>query len=331
MTKLIDVATIRMRDRGLLTPEEARESMELRPKVAQDAMLRFAARANAGKAARYEIRNATEADDEDEAAPSTEVILYGEIDAYWGIDPLAFAEDFRAIESEQIVVRLNSPGGFVYDGIAIYNTIRDHPARVTMIVDALAASIASVIALAGDEVVMNRGAEMMIHDAWGLAIGNSTDMRSMADSLDRQNRKLAGIYQSRAGGTLDGWLDAMSLETWFSAAEAVDVGLADRAIESDEAKMKAKAMAQGGIVKAGIAIVGDDGRAADGFRYAGRAAAPAPKIATSETPDQTPTPSTAATAESGSAASARLRSSLVVARAKAALVLAEPLTESDKR
>jgi ClpP class serine protease len=122
----------------------------------------------------------------------------------------------------------------VFDGLAIYNALRSHPAQVTVTVDGLAASIASVIAMAGDRVVMNRGAMMMIHDASSLSVGNAQEMRATADLLDKASDNIASIYADRAGGTPEEWRGQMRAETWYLAAEAVDVGLADEAVTDPE-------------------------------------------------------------------------------------------------
>lgn len=127
-----------------------------------------------------------------------------------------------------LVVRINSPGGDVFEGLAIMNALRRHPGRVTAVVEGLAASAASFIAVGGaDRVVMRPHAEMMIHEAWGMAMGPSEDMKAMALQLDRTSGNLARIYAEKAGGSPGLWRDRMQAETWFSADEAVSFGLAD--------------------------------------------------------------------------------------------------------
>ena len=295
---------------GLLTPDQAREAEGMAPAYFRSAKARLAKAAGAPPAPWYQIKAAADG--------PPEVKIYGDIDAYWGIDPVMFAEELAAIDADEIVVRINSLGGFVYDGIAIYNTIADHRAHVTTVVDSIAASIASIITLAGDHRVMNRGSEVMIHDAWGIAIGPATEMRAAADSLDRQNRKLAGIYHDRAGGSVDDWLAAMSVETWYSADEAVAAGLAHEAVHTQpDAETDAKAAAD-----------------LSAFRYAGRAGAPAPaiptKITTSSAPDAAPDSPAAETA-AGDLVAARLRSTSVATRARAVMALATSLTESNPK
>lgn len=140
----------------------------------------------------------------------------------------AFVRALRALDADQITVRINSSGGNVFDAIAMANALRGHPAQVTTIVDGLAASAASFIATAGDEVVMNRNSEMMIHNPKAVAAGGSADMRSLADRLDAVRDNIASMYVDRAGGTVEQWREVMAAETWYSAEEAVLAGLADR-------------------------------------------------------------------------------------------------------
>jgi ATP-dependent protease ClpP protease subunit len=158
---------------------------------------------------------------------SAEIFIYDEIGGSFGVDATELVMAINEIASDQINVRINSPGGSVFDSIAIYNALVKHPANVTTYVDALAASAASIVAMAGDEVVMMRGSQMMIHDAMGAEFGNAKDMRGMADFLDGQSDNIATIYGARAGSDTN-WRDAMLAETWLFADEAVVIGLADR-------------------------------------------------------------------------------------------------------
>lgn len=164
------------------------------------------------------------------ADPSTvDIMINGEIG--WDIDAGMFA---RAMATPDVAaattlnVTLNSIGGDVFDGVAIYNTLVSHGAQVIVTVTGLAASIASVIAMAGDKVVMGRGAEMMIHDAHAVQIGNAADMRAMADLLDRTSDNIAGFYAERSGqGDVASWRAIMQEERWYNGQQAVDAGLAD--------------------------------------------------------------------------------------------------------
>jgi ATP-dependent Clp endopeptidase proteolytic subunit ClpP len=154
------------------------------------------------------------------------VDIYDEI-GYFGTSAEAFIGQLRDLDVDELEVHINSPGGAVFEGIAIYNALLDHDAHVEVHVDGIAASAASFIAQAGDVVIMNRSSEMMIHDPMGLTVGNAADHREMADRLDRFAQDLASIYAARAGGGTARWRAAMEAETWYSAEEAVEAGLAD--------------------------------------------------------------------------------------------------------
>lgn len=171
----------------------------------------------------YHIRNVAEDSDSDAA---TELLIYDEIGGSFGISSDEFVQDLMGIKAKKIDVRINSPGGSVFDAIAIYNALIKHPAEITTYVDALAASAASIIAMAGDSVVMMVGSQLMIHDALGVEMGNAKDMREMADFLDRQSDNLATIYANK-GGDEQNWRELMLAETWMFAEEAVTMGLAD--------------------------------------------------------------------------------------------------------
>jgi ATP-dependent protease ClpP protease subunit len=172
--------------------------------------------------------------DQPEGEASAKLHLYGAIGGWWGdIDAASIVPAIRDLDVDTIHVFVNSPGGDVYDGVAIRNALRQHSARVVVTVDGLAASAASFIAVAGDEVIMGENAELMIHDAWSIAIGNADDMRTVADDLDRLSNNIAGMYAAKAGGEPDAWRALMKAETWYSASEAVAAGLADRT-DADE-------------------------------------------------------------------------------------------------
>lgn len=157
----------------------------------------------------------------------TGVYIYDEI-GFWGVSASDFMDALRQINTGVIELHLNSPGGDVFDGIAIYNCLRAHKARVDVVVDSLAASAASVIAQAGDTITMMPGSQIMIHEASGLCMGNAEDMAEMARMLDQQSDNIAGIYAQAAGGERDEWRTRMKAETWYMAEEAVEIGLADR-------------------------------------------------------------------------------------------------------
>lgn len=166
-----------------------------------------------------------------------EVLIYGSIgDDMW--DPNAvtakqFVEDLKDMgEIDHIRVRINSPGGSVTDGIAIYNALLGHKATVTTQIDAAAYSIASIVAMAGDEIVMASNALMMIHDPWMLAIGNAEDMRRAAEILDIHAETLVSTYATRTGMEADRVRELMKAETWMTAETAVEMGFATSKIEA---------------------------------------------------------------------------------------------------
>jgi ATP-dependent Clp endopeptidase proteolytic subunit ClpP len=174
---------------------------------------------------------------------AADVYIYDVIDSYWGVNASEFVRELAALDVENINLYVNSPGGSVFDGTAIMNAIRRHKAHVTATVDGLAASAASFIVQAADEVVMGFGAEMMIHDASAVCWGNAADMEETARVLNQLSETIASVYAERAGGTTEDWRTAMHAETWYTAEEAVAAGLADRVVTrkgSDEETAKAK-------------------------------------------------------------------------------------------
>ena len=203
------------------------------------------------------------------AAESTTVWLYEEIGGWCGLDAAEFVQDLAAITTARIELRINSPGGSVFDGVAIHNSLVDHPAAVDVHVDGLAASIASVIAMAGDTITMGAGTQMMIHDGWGLCVGNAADMRVLADLLDQISDDIAGFYARRTGGALADWREVMRAETWYTADEAVEAGLADRVTTAKTAPPEDVAAARWDLSV---------------FNYAGRDAAPPPRPARQPVP-----------------------------------------------
>jgi ATP-dependent Clp endopeptidase proteolytic subunit ClpP len=176
------------------------------------------------------------------AAETVEVAIYDEI-GYWGVTASDFVNELSGVDAKNITLRVNSPGGDVFDGLAILNSLRNHPATVNVMVDGLAASAASFIAMAGDSVTMAPNSMMMIHEASGLCMGNAVDMRELADLLDKTSANIADIYSRRSGRPADEHRAAMRAETWYSDQEAVDAGLADTVLGSEsKADNKAKAV-----------------------------------------------------------------------------------------
>jgi len=169
---------------------------------------------------------------ENKSSKSADIYVYDEI-GFWGTSAQDFVDQLKEIDSAQINLHINSPGGEIFDGLAIYNALKQHKANVTTFVDALAASAASFIAMAGDEVVMARNGVMMIHDGIGLVYGNADDMRETSVILDKMSDNIADIYAQQAGGAISYWRDFMKAETWYSAFEARDAGLADTVLDED--------------------------------------------------------------------------------------------------
>ncbi len=172
-------------------------------------------------------------------ADKAEIWIYEEIgggDFFGGgITSKQFAEDVKKLGSvKEISVRINSPGGSVFEGNAIYNILQSHPARIVVDIDGLAASIASVIAMAGDEIRMADNALMMIHPAWGFAMGNSEDMRKTADMLDKVDASITTTYVKRTKKDERVIRDMMLPETWMSAKEALDNGFIDSISDAAE-------------------------------------------------------------------------------------------------
>ena len=164
----------------------------------------------------YNIKNLSES--------SAEVVIYDEIGAF-GIDSKTFIDELAQVpKDKEILLRVNSPGGSVIDGLAIYDAIRRTSQKVTTRIEGLAASIASIIALAGDEIIMSENSLFMIHNVWGGETGDSKDMRKAADLMDKMSSKLVSIYMAKSGkeeSEIQSWMDS---ETWFSAEEALEAG-----------------------------------------------------------------------------------------------------------
>ncbi len=148
------------------------------------------------------------------------------------LDALKSLGDVKTIN-----LHINSPGGSVFEGIAIYNMLKQHQANINVYVDGLAASIASVIAMSGDAIFMPSNSMMMIHNPWTFAVGNATELRKQADDLDKITQSSVQTYLAKAGDKLDAdtLKDLMDNETWLSAQEAVDYGLADEVLPANQA------------------------------------------------------------------------------------------------
>jgi ATP-dependent Clp protease, protease subunit len=210
---------------------------------------------------------AAEADD-----PDT-ISIYGVIgEDYWtgeGFTAKRMAGALRGIGKNAVTVNINSPGGDMFEGLAIYNLLREHPARVTIKVMGVAASAASIIAMAGDEVLMGTGSIMMIHNAWGLVVGNRHDFADAASVFETFDGSMASIYAARTGiaeadimAMLDGPTQA-SDGTYMKASEAIEMGFADGEFEGTAtdsaaarseipADVKARRMVEAALAKQGM-------------------------------------------------------------------------------
>lgn len=156
----------------------------------------------------------------------TEILLYDEI-GYWGITAKEFVLALAAAGPGPIRLRINSPGGDTFDGLAIYNALRARTSGVTVVVDGIAASAASVIAMAGQRVEMPEQAMLMIHNCWGLCVGNRNDMLEMASIQEKIDGQMAQIYASKCSKPVADMSAAMDAETYYTSTEAKALGLCD--------------------------------------------------------------------------------------------------------
>ena len=151
-----------------------------------------------------------------------------------GVSSKRIAGALRKIGAQDIVVNINSPGGDFFEGVAIYNMLREHPHNVTVRVMGLAASAASLVAMAGDKIEISDIGFLMIHNAWALAMGNRHDMRAAADTLEPFDDAMASVYAKRSKSKkadVAAWMDA---EKWFNGEQAIEAGLADGVLPSAE-------------------------------------------------------------------------------------------------
>lgn len=167
---------------------------------------------------------------------NAEIYLYGTIGQDWfgtGITAVQFKDDLKKLGSpKNIDVRINSEGGDVFDGRTIYSLLVDHKANIIVHVDGLAASAASLIAMAGNEINIAEGAFIMIHNAWTVAMGGAIDLRKSADLLDQINGTILDTYAARTKQSKDKIKQWMDDETWFNGPDAVKNGFADETVEN---------------------------------------------------------------------------------------------------
>jgi ATP-dependent Clp protease protease subunit len=188
---------------------------------------------------RFEVQAA----DEEATVYLYDVIVSSAVEAeFWGgVAAEQFVRDFTAITAPTIHLRINSPGGDVFAARAMETAIRSSKSKVVCHIDGYAASAASFLALAGDEVEISDGGFLMIHKSWSLAMGNADDMRETADLLDKVDATLCATYAKKTGMKCEEIMSLLSEETWLSAEECVDMGFCDRIAE---APAKAEALTE---------------------------------------------------------------------------------------
>lgn len=182
-----------------------------------------------------EVKAATDGD--------ASISIYDAIGDNWegtGVTAKRISAALRSIGEVDVEVNINSPGGDFFEGVAIYNLLREHPGKVTVRIVGLAASAASVIAMAGDEILMGDGSFLMIHNAWAVAIGNRHDMADAAKLLEPFDAAMANVYAARTGITVAEAARMMDDETWMGAAQAMEDGFADGLLDGSAATKDAK-------------------------------------------------------------------------------------------
>ena len=165
----------------------------------------------------YEINNSVDV---------TDVYLFNDIGTF-GVSAQSFVEEIKEYEGKELAIHINSLGGEVFDGMAIYSIIQRRKAKTTVYIEGIAASIASVIALAADEVIMSENSLLMIHNAWGGTQGDASEMRKQADVLDKITNEIAEIYVKKTKRPYNEIIEMMAEETWLTAEEAVALGFVD--------------------------------------------------------------------------------------------------------
>jgi ATP-dependent protease ClpP protease subunit len=164
-----------------------------------------------------------------------EVSIYDEISP-WGVTAQDFAREIGSISAPVVNLHLNTPGGDVFDGFAIYNAIKGHPSTFNAFIPGICASIGTVIAMAADRIVIAPHARMMIHEAHAMTAGDAGSMAKMAERLEATSQSIAETYAERAGGSADDWRERMKAETWYTDQQAVTAGLADEVGRSGDVR-----------------------------------------------------------------------------------------------
>lgn len=168
---------------------------------------------------------------------ATKMYLYDVIGGWDGITASDVVRNLAGVTGA-LDVHINSGGGDIFEGVAIHNALKNHQGDVTVHIDGVAASAASFIAMAGDRIVMEANATMMIHDAWTVVVGNAAEMREAADLLDLLSDTIAEMYAKKTGDTTESWRTKMQGEVWYSADQAVAAGLADEKVSDAKASNK---------------------------------------------------------------------------------------------
>jgi len=166
-----------------------------------------------------------------------ELLIYTDIgESFWGdsVSAQSVKAQLDDMGSGDLNVRINSPGGSVFDGVAIYNLLNQREGKTTVYIDGLAASAASVVAMAGDDIIMADNALMMIHDPWTMSLGSAEEMRATADLLDKIKTSIVSTYESNTNLDSETISEMMEAETWFNADEAVDHGFATSTVEGGQ-------------------------------------------------------------------------------------------------
>ena len=174
---------------------------------------------------------------QNKAGETADIYIFDEIGTY-GVTAQDFISEIKGLKDMPINLRINSLGGDVFDGMAMYNVIKRREAKTTVYIEGIAASIATIIALGADEVIMAENSLFMIHNAWGGTSGEAKDMRKTAETLDKITSELTDIYRKKTGLSSEALVDMMDEETWLNAQEAFDLGFIDTI--SDSIKVAAK-------------------------------------------------------------------------------------------
>lgn len=233
-------------------------SLRKLPEIRADARfdcLHFDMRPDAVEKWKPEVRAAASDD-------ANTISIYGPIGATWdgeGVTVKRISAALRSIGQNDVTVNINSPGGDFFEGVAIYNILRQHNAKVTVNILGLAASAGSVIAMAGDEINMGEGSFLMIHNAWAVAIGNRHDFIEAAAFLDPFDLEMASLYANRTGMKQSEIVKLMDAETWIGSAKAIENGFADGLLDRDsvtedanaKGERKALAMVEAAMAQSG--------------------------------------------------------------------------------